>query len=44
VGHIGGEKNRGAVGFEGVDSGELKMFEFFRIYTRESGKLQAPKA
>ena len=28
VGHIGGEKNGGAVGVEGVDSGQ-EMLEFF---------------
>ena len=28
MGHIGGEKNGGAVGAEGVDSGKVKIFEF----------------
>jgi len=29
VGHILGEESRGAVGAEGVDSGECKICEFF---------------
>ena len=37
MGHIGGEKNRGAVGAEGVHSGQAEILEFFAYKNGDQG-------
>jgi len=51
VGHIGGEKNRGAVGADEVDSGQVEMLELLHINiwvreiaSAEGAKLRLPRA